>query len=491
MRAFTKVSFIAQTCLASVSLLTAINSVGAVDPNVPSSPIRTENAGNQMRMGQYYTKPFATNSLWNSRPVSPGFSNFVIPLAKFNPLVESGNYSSGCFYVDDKSGPMIVKPSPDQKGVYDADAETFQPQVVIPHWPDNLEAAAGTDGHADIYDVSSGLIHSFWKLKKINGLWTANLYAWSQMNGSGWADPAHYYQGARAVGIGACPGMIRKHEFLSNDAIYPHALAMSLDKTGAAPGYVFPATSADRLSSINTGQIPEGALVMLPSDFDISKIKTPELIKIVNTLKVYGAYVVDGNYGTPFVIYAEAGSGLNLHKNGYNMKAANELHLIRQSLRMVTAVKYWVDANGTPFIPERNLNILSMRGPWGVNKGKGWYKTDPSVGLFNTWKQAVEFGPTTSPIVQSNPTNRFITQVLWAKPNVGQRFKLTAKTSGGAKLRLIIYDQNGRTRVDTYDLINGQSITFNWPDGELKFNLIATSGVGKGSTVSGTLLRVK
>lgn len=491
MKASMKVFFTAYYLLSAAFALLSIKAIAEIDPNTVGLSVEATSSAQTSSL-QFYTEPFRKNSLWKSRPISPTFSNFVIPLAKFNPLIDSGNYSSGCFYVDDKSGPMIIKPSPDQKGVYDADAETFQPQIEIPHWPANLEAAAGTDGHADVYDVSSGVIHSFWKLKKINGLWTANLYAWAPMNGSGWADPAHYYHGARAVGIGACPGMIRKHEFLNTDiSLYPHALAMSLDKTGAAPGYVFPATSADRLSSINTGQIPEGALVMLPSDFDVSKIKTPELIKIVNTLKTYGAYVVDGNYGTPFVIYAEAGSGLNLHKNGYNNKAANELHLIRQSLRMVTAVKYWIDANGTPFIPEKNLNILSMRGPWGVNKGKGWYKTDPNVGQFNTWKQAVIFGPTTSPIVQSNPTNRFITQVLWAKPIFGQRYKLTAKTTGGAKLRLIIYDQNWSTRVDTYDLVNGQSITFNWPDGDLKFNLIATSGVGKGSTVSGTLLRVK
>jgi hypothetical protein len=491
MKAFTQVPFITQTCLASVLLFTAINVVGAIDPNVPSAQIRTDTASDQVRMGQYYTKPFATNSLWNSRPISPSFSDFVIPLAKFNPLIDSGIYSSGCFFADDKSGPMIVKPIPGSKGVYDADAETSLPQVEISHWPADLVPAAGGDGHADIYDVSTGIIHSFWRLKNINGVWTANLYAWSPINGSGWGDPSHYYHGARAVGIGACAGIIRKHEYTSSDPIYPHALAMSLDTTGAAPGYVYPATSADHYSATNIGKIPEGALVMLPPSFNVSQLKTPELIKIANTLRVYGAYVVDGNYGTPFVIYAETGSGLNLHKNGYNLKAANELHLIRQSLRMVTSVKSWIDASGRAFIPEKNLNILSMRGPWGVKRGTVWDKADPLVGKFNTWKQAVVFGPTTSRISQSNPSGRSISQISWAKPIAGEKFKLTAITTGGGQLRLIMYDQQWKTRVDTYDLANGQSASFVWPAGELYFSLYATSGIGPSSSVSGTLLRVK
>lgn len=492
MKASTKVSFIIQSCLATGILLSSFYANSEVAPNFPGFRVQSTNAAlNQVGLSQYYEKPFTSSSLWNSRPISPTFSNFVIPAAKYNPLIESGIYSSGCFFADDKSGPMAVKPSPGIKGVKDVDSEVYQSQIIIPHWPENLEAANGSDGHADIYDVSSGVIHSFWQLKKLNGVWTANLYSWSPINGSGWGDPAHYYHGARAVGIGACAGIIRKSEFLSNAAIYPHALAMSLFKTGLAPGYVFPATSADSHSAINTGQIPEGALLMLPADFDVSKIKTPELIKIVNTLKVYGAYAVDANYETPFVIYAEIGSGFNLHKNGYNMKAANELQLIRQSLRMVTSAKYWINANGSPFIPDKNLNILSMRGPWGLNKGNGWYKDHPSIGQFDTWKQAVVFGPTTAPIVQSNPTNRFISQVTWAKPNASEKFKLTAITTGGAKLRLIIYDKERKTRVDTYDLSNGQTATFDWPAGDLYFNLLAISGVGPSSSVSGNLMRIK
>lgn len=481
MKAFNKLVLSIGPCIASVCMVVSVGSVSAVESGPQSS---------KTQMDQYYTKPFATDSLWNSRPISPVFSDFVIPTSKYNPYIDSSKFSSGCFYADESSGPMTVKPLPDKKGVYDADAETSQPSIVIPHWPADLVPANGSDGHADILDTANGIIHSFWRLKNINGEWRANLYAWSPMNGTGWADPAHYFQGGRAVGIGACAGMIRKGEFNSSESIYPHALAMSLTFNGAAPSYVYPATSADHYSATNTGKIPEGALVMLPSSFDVSTIKTPELIKIANTLKVYGAYIVDTNDGTPFALYAEIGSGLNLNKNGYNMKAANELHLIRQSLRMVTSVKSWVDATGKPFIPEKNLNILSMRGPWCVYQRASCSPKHPSAGKFDTWKQAIVFGQTSTNVVQSNPSGRSISEVIWAKPKKGDKYKLTAITTGGGKLRLIIKDKRYSTRVDTYDLANGQSRTFVWPADDVLPNVVATSGVGASSTVSGTLIRV-
>jgi hypothetical protein len=460
----------------------------AADPNVRSAPAKNLSQTGQADPNRY-TKPFEENSLWKSRPVSPTFSNFVIPTSAYAPSIHQGQFSTGCFFADQNNPPLIVKPNPGQKGVYDADAEAFLPQVEIPHWPADLKPASGGDGHADIFDMDNGVIHSFWKLKNTNGQWTANLYAWSPMNGSGWPDPAHYYHGARAVGLPACAGIIRKSEFQSSDTIYPHALAMSLTKNGMAPDYVYPATSADSFSKFNRGQIPEGSLLMLPPDFDLSRLKTPELIKIANTLKVYGAYIVDWNEGTPFVIYAEIGSGLDLNKNGYDKKAIEELHLIRQSLRMVTSVKSWVNEQNQPFMPEKNLNILSMRGPWCVYKGSACVN-DPS-GKFNTWKQAFVFGKTTAVVSQTNQSGRNISQVAWAKPKAGEKFKLTAKTTGGGKLRVVIRDAKWNTKLDTYQLVNDQSITFQWPQGEVKTFLYAASGIGDSSSVSGTLVRVK
>jgi hypothetical protein len=464
----------------------------AADPNVRSAPAKNLSQTGQTDPNRY-TKPFEENSLWKSRPVSPTFSDFVIPRSAFNPNIHQGTLSSGCFFADQNSPSVTVKLNPGQKGVYDADAEAFLPQVEIPHWPADVVPAPGGDGHADIFDVANGVIHSFWKLRNNGGQWTANLYAWSPLNGSGWPDPAHYYRGARAVGVSACAGIIRKQEFESTDTLYPHALAMSLAQNGMAPGYVFPATSADVFTKTNRGKIPEGSLVMLPPDFDTSKLKTPELVKIANTLKVYGAYIIDRNDGTPFIIYVENGSGLNLNKNNYslNLQIASELHSIRESLRMVTSVKSWLNEQGQPFTPEKNLNILSMRGPWCINRGSACVRDDPSIGKFDTWKQAVVFGNTKEPISQSNPSGRGISQVEWAKPQAEEKFKLTAKTTGGGKLRFIIRDKKWNTKVDSYNLENDQSLTFIWPKEDVVTYVYAISGIGKSSSVSGTLVRVK
>ena len=56
---------------------------------------------------------------------------------------------------------------------------------------------------------------------------------------------------------------------------------------------------------MNSGQTPEGALLMLPQSFDIDKTRNATLKKVAKTLKTYGAYVVDRNHGTPFAIYFE------------------------------------------------------------------------------------------------------------------------------------------------------------------------------------------
>ncbi len=470
MKAFNKSSFIA---LAGFALVVFNANVNAAD------------------FGSYQ-KLFAANSIWNSKPVKPVLGTFEIPKDIYYPSIHEGDYSTGCFLATNSDQEMVIKPTIGKPGINDADAEIKIDSLTVPHWPADLVPASGGDGHADIIDVSAGVIYSFWQLKKVDNVWRATHYGWMPLNGSGWADPAHYHQGSRAAGIPACAGLIRKHEVNDGSDLYNHALAMSLTKSGLSgvPPYTFPATIADWFASQNLGQIPEGSLLMLPPEFDIGRIKTSALKKIANTLKTYGAYAVDYNFGTPYMIYVEQGSGINIHKNGWNSQAANELQLIRQSLRSVTSVSGYIDGEGKPFIPEKKLNILSMRGPWCVYQRASCVAKDPTAGKFDTMKQAVVFGPTTTNVVQSNPSGRSISQVAWAKPKAGERYKLTAITTGGGKLRLIIKNKQYSTRVDTYDLADGQSRTFVWPADDVISNVVVTSGVGASSKVSGTLVRV-
>lgn len=434
-------------------------------------------------VGQY-EQPFSANSLWNSRPVNPKFSTYQIPKSVYSPAVQEGNFSTGFFLAKSSDRPMIVRGHADSKGLWDVDAESFRSDVTIPHWPADVIPAAGGDGHADIVDPITGVIYSFYQLRNVGGQWTATQFAWTALNGRGWGDPAHYFQGSRATGVPAGAGIIRKHELNDGDVMYSHALAMSLtyNALSNSPEFIFPATAADHnASTTNSGEIPEGALLMLPDTFNIALLKTPVLKKIAMTLKTYGAYVVDRNYGTPYLIYVENGSG---YKGTWNSLTAADLELIRQALRQVTSTSGWIDANDKSFVPQQNLNMLSMRGAWQIKSGG-------ELGVFDTFQQAVVFGSTTAPVTQINTSGRGVSHTSWAMPQKGKYYMLRAITTGGAKLRLQIFDkQLNQFTFDSKELINGQSITFLWPSENYQPAVTVISGVGSSSTVSGSLTEV-
>ncbi|BAL23279.1 hypothetical protein [Azoarcus sp. KH32C] len=441
-------------------------------------------AAAQPTWGSYET-PFAVDSPWNSRPVQPKFGDFVIPKSDYYPSVAEGTWSTGVFLAGSGDGPVTVVGLPNSKGVWDPDAETYRPQVVIPRWPAGVVPAAGSDGHADIVDPIMGVIHSFNKLSQnAEGQWIASQYAWTRLDGRGWGDPAHYMQGARAAGVATSGGLMRKHEINDGQSMYRHALTMSLTYNGLSPKptYVFPATSADRdAATTNTGQIPEGALVMLPPTFDVTRLSTASLRKVAETLKTYGAYVVDRNRGTPFVIYVESGSGFNLHSGGWNTAAANDLERIRQALRQVVSVDGWIDGDDQSYVRMSGLNRLSMRGPWSLQSG-----TVP--GAFDTWQQAVVFPPTTTATVMVNGSGRSMQPVPWAIPVAGQSYRLTAITTGGGRLRFQLRDKgSGKTVFDSNELGNDQIADIVWPSGSVTPVVTAISGVGGESTVRGEL----
>lgn len=440
-----------------------------------------------------YLRPFAATSLWNARPVNPTFGTFVIPKSSYFPTVASGAYSTGVFLASASDKPMTVigpgSTGSQTVGVADPDNNGSR-EITIPRWPAGVLPASGTDGHADIVDPVTNTIHSFWQLKQKDGRWTAALYSWSKLSGNGWGDPAHYYQGARAVGIPASAGLIRKHEIKDGLATYPHALAMSLTKNGLAngvnsPAYIFPATSADNTAAANTGAIPQGALLMLPPGFDSSAITNPDLKKIVETLKLYGAYVVDYNTGTPFVIYAENDAGFNLMPKGWDNEVASQLDLVRAGLRQVTSVQGWLDGNGKSATAavkaQQNMNVLSMRGPWSRQAGTG-------TAAYDTLEQHLSFDAATGKTVYVNTSNAGMTPVTWAKPHAGAHVQLSVSATGGATLRLQVRSNNVMVQ-DTLDLANGQSRRFVWPS-NAKFTLTATSGTAGPSSVKASLVRL-
>ncbi|MNR97101.1 hypothetical protein D3C72_282660 [compost metagenome] len=443
-------------------------------------------AADKTSWGSYY-KPFAATSPWNSRPVQPAFGDFVIPKSTYSPGVAGGEWSTGVFLAKPGDAPVTVSGLPKTQGLWDPDASAFH-DVTIPRWPAEVVAASASDGHADIVDPQTGIVHSFWQLKKIDGKWVAAQYAWTRLNGRGWGDPAHYFQGARAAGVATAGGLIRKHEVNDGDVMYRHALALSLtyNALSAKPTYIFPASSADTdAATTNKGKIPEGALLMLPPNYDTSKISNPDLRKVAETLKTYGAYVVDRNFGTPFFIYVENGAGFDLHKGGWNKTVADDLERMRVALRQVVSAQSWLDGNGKPVQLQKKMNLLSMRGPWQLQAGD-------QLAPFDTWLQAVKFPASAQRVTQVNYSSRGLHPVSWALPQSGKNYRVSARTTGGGTLRVQVRDPSGTPLYfDSGELTQGESRTFAWPDPRAIVTVYASSGAGTASTVSGELLELE
>ena len=436
-----------------------------------------------------YLKPFSAQSPWNARPVGPVLGDFEIPRASYYPTLAEGKWSTGVFLAGVQDSPVTVRGLPDLPGVWDPDSQVMRDGVVIPRWPAGVLPAEGSDGHADIVDPVSGIVHSFYKLKNIDGVWRAKQYAWSRLDGRGWGDPAHYYQGARAAAVPTMAGLIRTHEFKDSDTLYRHALAMSLTFNGMSPdpSYIFPATHGDATAAkTNTGRIPEGALLMLPPEYDTARIKDTKLRKVADTLKVYGAYVVDRNVGAPFTIYVENGARMGLHQPKWNHEIARELDRIRAALRQVVAVGGWLDGEGQPMTMEPKLNLLSMRGPWKLIRGDG------PAGVYETWRQAVVFPPGGGAVVQSNSSGHGLYAVTWAQPQPGMRYRLSARTSEGGSLRLQLFDAGGRAALyDSGELTDGQAAVFDWPQDQRALTVtLRGGGQPRATMVSGSLVQV-
>jgi len=434
-----------------------------------------------------FERPFAASAPWNSRPVGAALGSAVIPTSLYYPAVATGAFSSAAFKATATDGPMTILGAT-TAGLWDPDSEVYRPSVTVPRWPQGVVPASGSDGHAEVIDTVSGVVHSFFKLKQVNGVWRAAQYAWTPLAGRGMGDASHYFQGARAAGVSTLGGLIRKHEVNDGDTMYRHALAMSLtfNALSASPSYRFPVTSADgNAATTNSGNIPMGSLMMLPAGFDAQALRTPELRKVAETLKAYGAYVVDRNVGTPFYIYVENGADFNLHRNGWNSVAASELDRLRLALRPLASAASWSDGNGNGVDPAAPQNLLSMRGYWYKTKGT-------QAGVFDTWRQAVVFPPTSTPIEQVNAGGRAYSGVGWAKPVVGVRYRVTAITTNGGRFRMTIKDKaTGALAFDSGELFNGQSAELVWPADSFTVSTTALSGVsGVESTVQADLRAV-
>ena len=432
-----------------------------------------------------YEKLFAINSPWNVRPVNPVLSSAGIQKNVYYPDISEGAYSTGIFKASPTDPPMTVYAASGQAGISDPDIGGYLNSFAVPHWPANVTSATGTDGHADIVDESTGMVYSFWVLRNDGTKWTAYLATTSPLAGRGWGNPAHYYQGARATGVPTSGGVIRKSEYKDGDTQYRHVLAMSMPKetlSGVSPGYVFPATSADWDYSANTGSIPEGALMMLPPDFNVAALHKADMQKVARTLMTYGARVVDRNVGTPYVIYVESGTGWVGHSdspNYWDVDYASDLDTVRAALRMVSSQSGFIDNNGTSvnLTPDSSdYELFSLRGPWKLDAGS-------VVGNYDSISQSLSWGATGSTAsVQRNTNGTQYGHVAWAKFVPGKVYKLSVSATGGAKFNFEIHNPSTyATLFSSGNLSDGQTVEFTWPNGDYVVP-IATSGTNVSSS---------
>ena len=436
-----------------------------------------------------FKRPFAADSPWNIRPIGPVFGAYAPPEGIYKPSVDKGKFSTAAFLAAKDDPPMVVYPLLNTSGINDPDARELLPSVTIPRWPAATVAASGSDGHAEIVDPITGKVHSFWQLKLVDGKWRAAQHAWSPLAGRGWGDPAHYFQGARAAGVSTIGGLIRIHEVDDGKSLYEHALAMSMAKEGlkANPAYIYPATSADNnAASTNTGEIPEGALMMLPPDYKMT-YSNPLLQKVVETLKVYGARVVDRNEGTPFAIYVENGARWPIWINNPTADNAmyNEMENMRKHMRQVISANSYVDGNGNPTTANvpGNFNILSMRGPW----------TSTVAGAapapYNSLTQSIEFPSKPTYVEQSNGNSTGISGgVSWGKPVAGATYKVTAIGTGGARMALQLW-VGGNVVSQTGYLADGQSANVTWPASGGWAVVIARSAPNQAGSIRATMIK--
>jgi hypothetical protein len=331
-------------------------------------------AQTQPKSVDLFERPFSPQSLWNARPLSPVLGSTAIPATNNRAYLEQGQFSSRVFDATPSDPAVSIAGAQDARGPWVAD-ELRNRNVVIPHFPADTQPATGTDGHCEIHDRVSGLIHSLYGMKYDADArtWRAKKYTVVEAGGSGWGSPERP-DGPRAAGVSTAGGLLRIHEAESFEL--SHAIAVAADANVLRSGPIFPATLEDRDGGRRyTGPFAMGTLLMLPHDFDEAGLAFPHARAECLQRARNGARLVDQTVGT-FAFYGEVGGAWSQSRKGigvWDSDWATDLTRIRDALRPVISVEGWLDANGARFSPNAwsDMNLLSMRGPWTFANGSG------------------------------------------------------------------------------------------------------------------------
>lgn len=417
-----------------------------------------------------FKNPWAVNSMWKAKPVNPVLGTTPIPTTGEFAEIAPDAYGAPAFMASASDPPMNVTVQ------WVADALTAD-VITIPHWPANVVPATGGDGHCEIYDPTTGLVHSFWVLYGSGTNWHASQYTCIKLVGSGWGTPSKP-SGPRAAGISCLGGLMRKWEALGVHQLN-HALLIAFGSPNAVANLPqFPATMQDTGSAQGytamTGPFHYGTLFMLPSSFDETTLSAPLARVIARTLKTYGGYFADQTAGG-FNLYSEIGGLWQNAGTSWNGTVIVDLDTIMHNLRAVTSVGSWQDANGNTFVPKpwADMNLLSMRPPW-VDVGGGPIQ----AGAFNTQTEMFEFPATTGADIHNvatlhprddtsvEPWRNWTDKQFYTSPTQGRSYTLTAYGTG-TTISASIVVQHGNFAFPplfgSNGLTPGQSQTFTMP----------------------------
>jgi hypothetical protein len=416
---------------------------------------------------------FNSQSLWNARPIDPVLGEVAIPQEDNVPYLEQGKYSTKLFRATASDGPVTVQGLNDGAGIWVSDELRTRP-VVVPHFPENVVPATGMDGHCEILDETSGIIHSFYQLSfdKKEKVWKAGKYTVSLVRGTGWGSPAHP-DGPRASGTPSNSGILRVHEIGS--AVVPHALAVAAHFNVLKSGPAYPATLQDRGGSREySGAFPMGTLFMLPPDFESDKLSWPNARAIARTLKVYGARLIDATSRT-FAFAGEIGGQWSQavdRNNVWQSSWAEDLTRIRDHLRPVISTSGWLDAEGMAFtpVPWERMNLLSMRGPWtkqgGPEESVSGFDTISDLFLFPETQRSIAYEKTVRlrDDASSNPWFQWMEGCWYINPQPGRQYRVKAAGFGQATGGLEIRSRDsGTTLASVSDLKIGEEAGITWP----------------------------
>jgi hypothetical protein len=165
------------------------------------------------------------------------------------------------------------------------------------------------DAHFCVVDWNRMLAWDMWGLKELeDGTWESKTGMCYRLDGDGVFDACklgyvdkesvHFHGPSRAAGVPTIAGLVRYDEVMVGKI--EHKLSCAT-RFAAKMTHVYPASWTDGFVE---GGIPEGAVIQLDPDLDLSQfILTKEEIIIAKALQEYGMVIVDIAQGQP--IYVE------------------------------------------------------------------------------------------------------------------------------------------------------------------------------------------